>query len=330
MLARSLHLRGGRAGHPLVELDCRLLPSEAAAETFLVGRQVSVFSGGVLVTVGVCERVGAGTLILGEITAFPRAGQRRLVRILRERVLRRLGANRGQPFDANVIATTTCDEGELDSLVERSLFERELLELLGERRRLAPLRERPGGVEAALPKRLPATFRARLAKLAWRDNFYGIDKLGPTPTEDDILERELVDAIESAPDDDAPRAVYADFCEERRRPTHEEQLRGLLRVAEKLDERGPRPIFARAPPVVADVHVANGVVDRIATSPNRLARLEQLFRVAPALRELELVADRAPEDWPHLFARRVKRLRTLRVRARPNSTSSSAPPHRKV
>lgn len=298
-------------------LDCRLLPRIVFAEAFLFGYEMRGVDGARQQGVGACERAGEGTLVLAEVTALPHSAQTALVRTLTTRRMRAVGAVHETPFGASVIATTTCAPGELADLITRGAFDRRLASLLGEPKRLAPVREREGEVAQALPHGLPARFRARLEKLAWCTNYYGLTGLTATMTEEDVLERELIDAVEAAPREEAPRVVFADFCEERRRSARADEVHAALRAEEAVEQRPPRRVV-KPKPVPNEVDTQHGYIERISTMPSRLARLEHLFRLAPALTELELVSEpnQAPDDWAHLLLRRhAKRLRTLKIEA---------------
>ena len=109
LVARCLHEHGSRRG-PLVAVNCGGLP-EALFESELFGHEAGAFSGAMRRRVGQVEFANHGTLLLDEIESMPLTLQVKLLRVLQERSVQRLGANTPQPLDLRVVAATKEDLG---------------------------------------------------------------------------------------------------------------------------------------------------------------------------------------------------------------------------
>jgi hypothetical protein len=126
--ARALH-ESTRPGRPLVFVDCRAAAGIDVLEAFLFGYQRSVSFGGRggQTYRGALEVVAGGTLFLSEVAALPKDLQPKLLRLLEQKKLRRVGDNRFQPFDGRLVATT---EHNLATLITEGKFWAELVPLL--------------------------------------------------------------------------------------------------------------------------------------------------------------------------------------------------------
>jgi transcriptional regulator with PAS, ATPase and Fis domain len=106
VLAQAIHSEGARAGAPFVAINCASLPRDLL-EAELFGYERGAFTGarpdG---NAGKFELAGRGTILLDEIGEMPLEMQPKLLRVLQERVVTRLGGNRELPVAARVIATT--------------------------------------------------------------------------------------------------------------------------------------------------------------------------------------------------------------------------------
>jgi DNA-binding NtrC family response regulator len=130
-------------------VNCGSIP-ETLAESILFGHEKGAFTGALATKAGVFEATQGGTLFLDEIGELPAAHQARLLRVLEERVVRRVGGLRDVPVDVRVIAATHRD---LDREVARGQFRRDLLYRIDVLRiRVPPLRERLD----ELPELVPA------------------------------------------------------------------------------------------------------------------------------------------------------------------------------
>ncbi|MFC0216857.1 two-component system C4-dicarboxylate transport response regulator DctD [Pseudochelatococcus lubricantis] len=107
LIARYLHDLSGRKG-PFVALNCGGLP-ETLFESEIFGHEAGAFSGATKQRIGKVEYANRGTLFLDEIESMPMSMQVKLLRVLQERVVERLGSNKVIPVDFRVIAATKAD-----------------------------------------------------------------------------------------------------------------------------------------------------------------------------------------------------------------------------
>lgn len=112
MVARALHQFSRRADKPFVALNCGAIP-ETMFESELFGHEAGAFTGATKPRVGRLEFADGGTVFLDEIESMPMALQVKLLRVLQERKVERLGANRSIPLDLRFVAATKADLGEL-------------------------------------------------------------------------------------------------------------------------------------------------------------------------------------------------------------------------
>jgi two-component system, NtrC family, nitrogen regulation response regulator NtrX len=139
LVARDIHRLSGRAKEPFVALNCAALP-ENLVESELFGHERGAFTGAHATRKGAFESAGRGTLFLDEIGELPLAAQAKLLRVLEERVVVRLGASRGVEVPARVVAATHRD---LDEDVAAGRFRQDLLFRLNVHvLRVPPLRDR--------------------------------------------------------------------------------------------------------------------------------------------------------------------------------------------
>jgi len=105
MLAREIHARGERSRGPFVVVDCASLP-ETLVESELFGYERGSYTGAYASKCGAFELASGGVLLLDEIGELPLRLQPVLLRVLEERVVKRIGGRKEIPVDARVIATT--------------------------------------------------------------------------------------------------------------------------------------------------------------------------------------------------------------------------------
>ncbi|WP_271409879.1 sigma-54-dependent transcriptional regulator [Pseudomonas sp. Q1-7] len=108
MVARCLHDFGPRAGKPFVALNCAAIP-ENLFESELFGHESGAFTGAQGKRIGKIEHAHGGTLFLDEIESMPLAQQVKLLRVLQEQRLERLGSNQSIAVDIRVVAATKPD-----------------------------------------------------------------------------------------------------------------------------------------------------------------------------------------------------------------------------
>ena len=122
VVARTLHDISARGSRPFVAINCAALP-EALIESELFGHEAGAFPGALRPRYGKFEHARGGTVLLDEIGSMPPDTQAKLLRVLQERVITRLGANDPVPLDVRFIATS---KEELSALVARGQFREDL------------------------------------------------------------------------------------------------------------------------------------------------------------------------------------------------------------
>jgi two-component system, NtrC family, nitrogen regulation response regulator NtrX len=122
LVARTLHEKSPRAAGPFVTLNCAAVPAELI-ESELFGHEKGSFTGAAQRHVGKFERAHRGTLFLDEIGDMPTAMQAKLLRVLEEGEVERIGTDKPIAVDVRVIVAT---HRNLEQLVESSGFRRDL------------------------------------------------------------------------------------------------------------------------------------------------------------------------------------------------------------
>lgn len=139
LVARCLHDFSRRQTHAFVALNCGGLP-ESLFDSEIFGHEANAFTGAGKRRIGKIEHADQGTLFLDEIESMPMAMQIKLLRVLQERSLERLGSNQSIEVDCRVIAATKAN---LESLSQQSQFRSDLYYRLNVvTLELPPLRER--------------------------------------------------------------------------------------------------------------------------------------------------------------------------------------------
>ncbi len=139
LVARCLHDFGPRADKPFVALNCAAIP-EQLFEAELFGHESGAFTGAQGKRIGKLEYADGGTLFLDEIESMPLAQQVKLLRVLQEQKLERLGSNQSIRVDLRIIAATKpdlLDEARAGRFREDLAYRLNVAEL-----RLPPLRDR--------------------------------------------------------------------------------------------------------------------------------------------------------------------------------------------
>lgn len=178
LVARALHRNSGRATGPFVAVNCAAIPAELM-ESELFGHVKGAFTGAITERTGRFREADGGTLFLDEIGDMPLATQAKILRVLQEREITPVGANRAQPVNVRIIVATHRD---LPSAVKDRRFREDLwYRLQVVPLWLPPLRERLGDVlllaEHFLrllggdsPKRLSAAAARLLLAHSWPGN----------------------------------------------------------------------------------------------------------------------------------------------------------------
>ncbi len=108
VVARAMHDLSPRAGKPFIAINCAALP-EALIESELFGHEAGAFPGALRPRYGRFEHARGGTILLDEIGSMPLELQAKLLRVLQERVITRLGSNDPVALDVRFIATSKVD-----------------------------------------------------------------------------------------------------------------------------------------------------------------------------------------------------------------------------
>lgn len=139
VMARALHNQSRRAREPFVAVNCASLP-ESLMESELFGYEKGAFTGALSRKIGKFEMADRGTLFLDEIGDLPPAAQAKLLRVLQEREVQRVGGARPVPVNVRLVAATNQD---LEACMHEGRFRNDLYYRLSVFPiRLPPLRER--------------------------------------------------------------------------------------------------------------------------------------------------------------------------------------------
>lgn len=122
VIARTIHNHSPRRDKPWVAVNCAALP-EHLLESEMFGHVKGAFTGAHADKEGLFETANNGTLFLDEISSLPLLLQGKLLRVLQEREIRRVGGNTSTPVDVRVIAASNSN---LEEMVEQSLFRADL------------------------------------------------------------------------------------------------------------------------------------------------------------------------------------------------------------
>ncbi len=192
MVASAIHFNSGRRSKPYVRVSCASLP-ESLIESELFGYEKGAFTGATQRRVGRFEAASGGTLFLDEISELPLSFQVKLLRVLQEHQIERLGSNR--PINVDVRVVSACQRPLEQEVLEGTVREDLMFRMNTITIQLPPLRERREDVPL-----LAQTFLAELN----RERGKGVDGF-----DDDVLEifdaypwpgnvRELKNVVERA------------------------------------------------------------------------------------------------------------------------------------
>jgi two-component system response regulator PilR (NtrC family) len=180
LIARAIHYHSRRAGK-FVSINCGALP-ESLLESELFGHERGAFTGAIRDKVGLFQEAAKGTIFLDEITEMSPGMQVKLLRVLQDRSIRRVGGNDEHPVDVRVIAATNRD---LADSIQKGTFREDLFYRINVIPvSLPPLRQRKEDIplladhfiakfSAQLgiqPKRISVEAMRALEKYAWPGN----------------------------------------------------------------------------------------------------------------------------------------------------------------
>ncbi len=122
VIARALHSRSHRSSGPMYRVNCGAIPPELV-DSDLFGHERGAFTGAVAGRKGWFERADGGTLFLDEVAELPLAAQVRLLRVMQDGVMERVGGQRTFTVDVRIVAATNAD---IESLVSSGRFREDL------------------------------------------------------------------------------------------------------------------------------------------------------------------------------------------------------------
>jgi transcriptional regulator of acetoin/glycerol metabolism len=164
VFAEKIHRRSPRADKPFLRLNCAAL-SEQLLESELFGYEKGAFTGAVAAKPGLLETADGGTVFLDELADLPATLQAKLLRVLEDRAVLRVGALKPRAVDVRFVSATNRD---LEIEMNRGAFRKDLYFRLGAATlMIPPLRERPSEI-APLAQRFVAQFAKQLGRLRRR------------------------------------------------------------------------------------------------------------------------------------------------------------------
>ncbi|MBQ9275649.1 MAG: sigma-54-dependent Fis family transcriptional regulator [Succinivibrio sp.] len=238
ILSRYVHDKSPRADGPFVAINCAAIP-DTMLEATLFGYEKGAFTGAVQACPGKFEQAQGGTILLDEITEMDLNLQAKLLRVLQEKEVERLGSRKTIALDVRVIATSNRD---LKQAVAEHKFREDLYYRLNVfPLRWRPLSKRPGDIlpiakfllskhaadnQLAIPE-LTSAACAKLRQYTWPGNVRELEN---------VMQRALILAVNGKVDADAIILDEGDFAEEEAGVFEDEPLDLSLREELLKDE----------------------------------------------------------------------------------------------
>src|ERR1700716_1657650 len=171
LVARAIHEKSPRHEHPFITLNCAAVPAELI-ESELFGHEKGAFTGAAVKHLGKFEQADGGTLFLDEIGDMPVAMQAKLLRVLEEGEVERVGGDKPIKVNVRVVVAT---HRNLEDLVKQNAFRRDLFHRIYVfPLTLPPLRERPEDFPG-----LVAHFARQVARQnAWKEKIFTEEAIG--------------------------------------------------------------------------------------------------------------------------------------------------------
>ena len=191
LFAQSIHNLGRRSGKPFLAQNCAAIP-ESLLEGILFGTSKGAFTGAVD-RAGLFEQANGGTVLLDEVSAMPYDLQSKLLRVLQESYIRRVGGTKDIPINVRIIATVNEAPEELmaKGLLRKDLYYR--LNVINIS--IPPLRERPDDI-GLLAEKFLDKYNKRFGKQLWMISDAALKKLRSYDYPGNV--RELENIIEQA------------------------------------------------------------------------------------------------------------------------------------
>ncbi len=198
VFARYIHQQSPRAGKPFVAINCAAIPDNLLEAT-LFGYEKGAFTGAASAQAGKFEQANGGTLLLDEISEMPLSLQAKLLRVLQEREVERVGGKKPVPLDIRVLATSNRD---MEAEAQTGRFREDLYYRLNVFPIAIPsLRDRPADVLPLARHFLAACARAQGRTLRLGDSAAAILAAHDWPGNVRELENTMQRAAILAPDD---------------------------------------------------------------------------------------------------------------------------------
>lgn len=279
LIARAIHEASARRERPMIRVNCAAIPRELFESEFF-GHAKGAFTGALRDRVGRFELADGGTLFLDEVGEIPLEQQSKLLRVLQEGQIERVGEERTRKVNVRVIAATNRD---LEAEVRRGAFRRDLFFRLNVFPiHSAPLRDRPEDIPllALHILRRPGRAQGATATLSERDvrRLAAYDWPGNVRELENVIERALILARDGRlridlPGEPPPAAKAPE--------THGAPGAAIL----SEDERRARDLAAIRAALEASggrVSGAGGAAERLGLKPTTLASRMKVAGVDPA------------------------------------------------
>jgi DNA-binding NtrC family response regulator len=160
LFAKAIHLNSARSNSPFLSVNCSSIP-EHLLESEIFGHTKGAFTGAALERKGLFEAANGGTIFLDEIGTVPKAVQSKLLGVLQDKVVRKIGSNKEIPVDTRVITATNAD---LSESIKKGDFREDLYYRINVLHiDIAPLRKRKEDIEI-LAQNFLASCAAELGK----------------------------------------------------------------------------------------------------------------------------------------------------------------------
>ncbi|MFM5536944.1 sigma 54-interacting transcriptional regulator [Aeromonas veronii] len=292
LIAQAIHALSARHDHEMVKVNCAAIPT-GLIESDLFGHEKGAFTGALTQRIGRFERAHKGTLFLDEVGDMPLDLQPKLLRVLQEHELERVGNSNPIAVDVRLVAATNCD---LLSMVKNKRFRSDLYYRLNVFPiELPPLRERREDIPLLvnffikkIAKRMrrtitsiPADAMKMLVSLPWYGNIRELEN---------VIERAVVmtrgHVLNLSPDELMP-------------------LKGYHKIETLVYDQPATPLFAEEGPtdereaIIAALRDCNGIVAGERGAANRLGMkrttlLSKMKRLGISARDPEIIDGVAP------------------------------------